>query len=82
MRKNILRCSHTKQDDASGERCNNGRITTLFHDTIDDRNCKTTKDSRQSAHAPVRDVVRRVAVTDVLKIKVTFKANKPSGQSK
>jgi len=71
----------TEQDEGRRERRDDGRVSTLLHDGVDDRDSETSKDSRERTHPNVGDVGRSVAVADVLKVELAIKADEPASES-
>ena len=70
----------TEKDNDRGKGSNDGGVSTLLHDIVHNRNGETAHYCWQGAHSPVRDVVGRVAITDVRKLEVALETNEPSSK--
>ena len=68
----------TKKNKRSRERSDDSRISALLHDSVDERNGKTTKDSRKRAHPNKRDVMVGVAIANIVEVEFPIEANKPT----
>ena len=73
---------HTEEDNRGGEGCNDGRVAALLHNSIDDGNGETAKDSGESTHADIGDMGLCVAVADVLEAEGAVIAYEPTGETK
>lgn len=71
----------TEKDDNRRKSSNDSRVSALLHDIENNRNRETTEYSWQGTHSPVWDVISRVAVPNVHKVKVALETNKPSRES-
>lgn len=71
----------TEQNDCCRKRCDYCGITALLHDSIDDRDCEATEDSREGAHSDIRNVVLGITVPDVFKLEVSIESGKPASES-
>jgi len=75
------RREHTKQDDRGREGRNNSRIPALLHDRINNRDGETAKDRRKRAHANIWNVVRGVAIANVVEVEMSIEAHEPASQT-
>src|SRR6266446_7614812 len=78
---NEPRRRHTKEEDRSRESGDDSRIPTLLHDSINNRDRQTAKDRRECAHADIWNVVRGVAIANVVEVEVSIEAYKPASQT-
>ena len=69
---------HTKKNKRSRERSDDSRVSALLHDSVDEGNGKTTKDSRKRAHPHKRDVMVGVAIANIVEMEFPIEANKPA----
>lgn len=72
----------TEKDERCRKGSDDGSITTLLHDPIDDGNSETAENCGQSTHAHVWDVVLRVIVTNGLEVETTIESNEPTSEAK
>lgn len=76
--KNVKLKKRTKKNKRSRERSDDGGVSALLHDSEDEGNGKTTKDSRKRAHPNKRDVVIGIAIANVVEVEFAIEANKPA----
>lgn len=60
---------------------NNGRVATLLHDEVDNRDSQAAQDGGESSHANIRDVILSIAVSNVFEIEVPIESNEPASQT-
>jgi hypothetical protein len=53
----------------------------FFHDCINNRDCETAEYGWQCMHSDIRDVVRGVAITDIVELEVCIKTYEPASQT-
>ena len=68
----------TKQNQGGRKRSNNSRVSTFFHDCVDDRNGETAEDRWKCAHSDIGDVIFGVTVTNIFEQKSAVKSHEPS----
>ena len=73
--------TRTEEDNRGGEGCNDGGITALLHDSIDNGDSETAEDSGKGTHADVRDMGFSVAVADVLEAEGAIVAYEPTSET-
>lgn len=71
----------TKKNDARREGRHNGRITTLLHNHVNDRDGEGTKDGWKSAHPNIRDMVGRVAIPNIVEGEAPVEPDEPAGET-
>lgn len=72
---------HTKQENRGREGRNNSRIPTLLHDRINNRDSETAKDRRKRAHADIWNMVRGVAIANIVEVEMSIEAYEPASQA-
>ena len=77
-----VRVQRTEANKDSRKRRRHRRVSALLHDQVHEGDRRRAEERRQHAHTDVGDIVRNVAVANILELKAAVEPHEPARQSK